>query len=127
MSKKIKTCIIGDTSVGKTSILLRIIEGSFRENTPSTIGADYKSQVKKIDGQNVQVELWDTSGQDRYRSVAKNFFRGSDGIFIVFSLADDATLKGLEFWIGQVKEVLDPSVPKILLGNKADLKKEPSA
>lgn len=68
------------------------------------------------------MELWDTSGQDKYRSVAKNFFRDSDGIFIVFSLADDNSLKGLEYWIEQVKDVLDPEVPKILLGNKSDLK-----
>lgn len=126
MGKKIKTCLIGDSSVGKTSILLRIIDGCFKENNPSTIGADYKNEVRQIEGENVSVELWDTSGQDKYRSVAKNFFRGSDGIFIVFSLADDNSLKGLEYWIEQVKEVLDPSVPKILLGNKCDLKPEPS-
>jgi small GTP-binding protein len=95
-------------------------------DTTSTIGADYKSQIRKIEGENVEVELWDTSGQDRYRSVAKNFFRGSDGVFIVFSLAEDKSLKALEYWIEQVKEILDPSVPKILIGNKADLKKEPS-
>ena len=58
--------------------------------------------------------------------MAKNFFRGSDGVFIVFSLADDKSLEGLEYWIGQVKETLDSKVPKILIGNKADLKKEPS-
>ena len=81
--------------MGKTSILLRIIENSFSEHTPSTIGADYKSQVRKINGQSVSIELWDTSGQDRYKSVTKTFFKGSDGIFIVFSLADDKSLKGL--------------------------------
>ena len=95
-------------------------------DTTSTIGADYKSQIRKIEGEDVEVELWDTSGQDRYRSVAKNFFRGSDGVFIVFSLAEDKSLKALEYWIEQVKEILDLSVPKILIGNKADLKKEPS-
>ena len=58
--------------------------------------------------------------------MAKNFFRGSDGVYIVFSLADDKSLEGLEYWIGQVKDVLDSKVPKILIGNKADLKKEPS-
>ena len=126
MGKKIKTCLIGDSSVGKTSILLRVLEGLFKEQTNSTIGADYKSEIRKIKGEDVQVQLWDTSGQDKYRSVAKNFFRGSDGVFIVFSLADDKSLEGLEYWIGQVKEVLDSKVPKILIGNKADLKKEPS-
>lgn len=127
MGKKVKTCLVGDSAVGKTSILLRVIEGSFKETTASTIGADYKSQIRKMEGEDVEVELWDTSGQDRYRSIAKNFFRGSDGIFVVFSLAEDQSLKGLEYWVEQIKDVLDPSVPKILLGNKADLQKEPSA
>ncbi len=124
MGKKIKTCLIGDSSVGKTSILLRVIDGCFKEDTKSTVGADYKSEVRKIEGEEILVELWDTSGQDKYRSVAKNFFRGSDGIFIVFSLVDDQSLKGLEYWVNEIKEVLDPQVPKIILGNKADLKKE---
>ena len=124
MVKKIKTCLIGDSSVGKTCILLRIIQGSFKENAPSTIGADYKSQVTKIGKDDVQVQLWDTSGQDKYRSVAKNFFRNSDGIFIVFSMNVVKSLKGLQYWIDQVKEVLDGSVPKIILGNKADLKSQ---
>lgn len=103
MGKKIKTCLIGDSAVGKTSILLRIIEGSFKENAPSTIGADYKSQITKIGTDDVQVELWDTSGQDKYRSVAKNFFRNSDGVFIVFSMDNDKSLTGLQYWIDQVK------------------------
>jgi small GTP-binding protein len=124
MGKKIKTCIIGDTAVGKTSILMRIIEGNFKEQVNSTVGVDYKYQERKVNGEDVGVELWDTSGQDKYRSVAKNFFRNSDGVIIVFSLSEDTSLTGLEYWMNQIKDNLDSDVPKILLANKCDLTKE---
>lgn len=124
MGKKIKTCIIGDTAVGKTSILTRIIENNFKEQVNSTVGVDYKYQERKVNGEDVGVELWDTSGQDKYRSVAKNFFRNSDGVIIVFSMSEDTSLTGLEYWMNQIKDNLDSDVPKILLANKCDLTKE---
>lgn len=98
MGKKIKTCIVGDSEVGKTSIIYRIIENSFNEKVISTVGVDYKFQNKKILGEEVGVELWDTSGQDRFRSVAKNFFRNSDGVFLVFSLESQKSISGLTYW-----------------------------
>lgn len=92
MGKKIKTCLIGDSSVGKTSIILRMTEGKFKENSHATIGADYRSEFRKIEEDDVMIEFWDTSGQDRYRSVARSFIRDSDGIFLVFSLVNDKSL-----------------------------------
>lgn len=89
MGKKLKTCIVGDSSVGKTSIIVRIIEGCFKQGITGTVGVDYKLQKRKVQGEEVEVELWDTTGQDRFRSIAKNFFRNSDAIFLVFSLTDD--------------------------------------
>ena len=68
------------------------------------------------------VELWDTTGQDRFRTVVSNFFRGADGIFLIFDLTSDKSLEDLEIWIKQLNSVLESSVPKILLGNKIDLK-----
>jgi small GTP-binding protein len=85
---------------------------------------DYKYQERKVNGEDVGVELWDTSGQDKYRSVAKNFFRNSDGVIIVFSMSEDTSLTGLEYWMNQIKDNLDSDVPKILLANKCDLTKE---
>ena len=86
MNRKIKTCFVGDSTVGKTTLIMRVVEGCFKENITATIGLDYKHQTRKVASRDVDVELWDTSGQDKFRSVAKNFFRGSDGIFLVFSM-----------------------------------------
>lgn len=99
MSKKIKTCIVGDSSVGKTTIIVRIIEGCFKVGITGTVGVDYKVEKRKVQGEEVEVEIWDTTGQDRFRSIAKNFFRNSDGIFLCFSLIDDKSAESLDFWL----------------------------
>lgn len=89
--------------MGKTSIIIRIIENSFKQATTTTVGVDYKYQEKQVLGQKVGVELWDTSGQDRFRSVAKNFFRNSDAIFLVFSMTSDKSAESLLFWANELK------------------------
>jgi small GTP-binding protein len=87
MGKKIKLCLLGNSGCGKSSIILRIIEKSFKQ-LPSTVGIDFKSEKKKINNEEVNVEIWDTSGQDRFRSVACNFFKTADGIFLVYDITN---------------------------------------
>ena len=70
------------------------------------------------------MELWDTSGQDKYRSVAKNYFRQADGLFIVFAMDDDRSLEGLQYWCDQAQDNVENDVPRVLLANKCDLQKE---
>ena len=120
-SHKIKTCIIGNATVGKTSIILRIHENVFKEKTVATTGVDYNSRKETINGEEVIVELWDTTGQDRFRNVVSNFFRGADGIFLTFDMTSSKSLKDLDVWIKQLNAVLEPEVPKVLLANKCDL------
>lgn len=85
---KIKTCIIGNATVGKTSIILRIHENIFKDKTVATTGVDYNSRKQIINGEDVIVELWDTTGQDKFRNVVSNFFRGADGIFLTFDMSN---------------------------------------
>ena len=92
---KIKTCIIGNQAVGKTSILLRIHDNIFKEKMVATTGIDYNSRKEVINGEKVTVELWDTTGQDRFRNVVTNFFRGAHGIFLTFDLNSEDSLLGL--------------------------------
>ena len=75
-------------SVGKTSIILRIHENKFKEQTVPTSGVDYNSKRQKINDEDTVVELWDTTGQDRFRSVVSNFFRGADGLFLTFDMSN---------------------------------------
>lgn len=105
-SHKIKTCIIGNASVGKTSIILRIHENIFKEKTTSTTGVDYNSRKQIINGEEVVVELWDTTGQDKFRNVVSNFFRGADGIFLTFDMSSQKSLLDLQVWLQQLNAVL---------------------
>lgn len=88
------------------------------------MGVDYKYHKMQVSGEKVGVELWDTSGQDRFRSVAKNFFRNSDAIFLTFSLTSEKSAESLSFWANELKQNLDPEVPRIIFGNKSDVKSE---
>ena len=123
MGKKIKTCLIGDSSVGKTSIVLRLTDKTYKPTVNSTVSVDFRCDSKTINGEQISVEIWDTSGQDKYRAVAKNYFRQADGLFIVFAADDDRSLEAVKYWCEQLRENVSNDVPRVLLANKCDLKK----
>ena len=116
-----KILILGDGSVGKTSFLTRYADNSFQESVLSTIGVDYKlKNVQLDDGRTVKLQIWDTAGQDRFRSIAKNYYKGANGIVVVFSVIDKESFKNVRTWISQIKEEVDEKVTIILVGNKID-------
>ena len=116
-----KILILGDGSVGKTSFLTRYADNSFQESVLSTVGVDYKlKNVQLDDGRTVKLQIWDTAGQDRFRSIAKNYYKGANGIVVVFSVIDKESFKNVRTWISQIKEEVDEKVTIILVGNKID-------
>ena len=121
----LKILILGDSGVGKTSILLKYINNKFDESHIATIGVDYMDKTIKYKNINVKLQIWDTSGQEKFRSIARNFYRNSDAIFIVFDLNNKDTYNSIKQWINDVEEHC-PNIKKILLGNKSDLEKNVS-
>ena len=124
MSKKeflYKILILGDSSVGKTCFLTRYADNTFQEVHMSTIGIDYKlKNVKMEDGKIVKLQIWDTAGQDRFRSITKNYYKGANGIVVIFSVTDKKTFGNVKNWIHQIKAEVDEKVTIILVGNKID-------
>ena len=124
MSKKeflYKILILGDSSVGKTCFLTRYADNTFQEVHMSTIGIDYKlKNVKMEDGKIVKLQIWDTAGQDRFRSITKNYYKGANGIVVIFSVTDKKTFGNVKSWIHQIKAEVDEKVTIILVGNKID-------
>jgi len=124
MSKKeflYKILILGDSSVGKTCFLTRYADNTFQEVHMSTIGIDYKlKNVKMEDGKIVKLQIWDTAGQDRFRSITKNYYKGANGIVVIFSVTDKRTFGNVKNWIHQIKAEVDEKVTIILVGNKID-------
>lgn len=83
-----KLVIVGDAAVGKTNILLRLTEDHFRLLHNSTIGVDFKIKTLKVDSKKIKFTIWDTAGQDRFRTITQNYYRGSDGVIFTYSISD---------------------------------------
>ena len=120
-----KILLLGDSSVGKTCFLLRYSENTFQEIHMSTIGLDYKlKNVQLDDGKIVKIQIWDTAGQDRFRSITKNYYKGAHGIILIYDVTSRKTFDNIKNWVTQIKEEVTDKVNIILVGNKIDNEKE---
>lgn len=119
----LKLLIVGDSNVGKTSLLLNYTENNFPETHLATVGVEYKIKSFEKDGFKIKLQIWDTAGEERYRAITKNFFHGSDGILFVFDITQRRTFEGIKEWIKE-SESAETGFQKILIGNKCDLEKE---
>ena len=116
-----KILVLGDSSVGKTCFLMRYADNTFQEIHMSTIGLDYKlKNVQLDDGKIVKIQIWDTAGQDRFRSITKNYYKGAHGIILIYDVTSRKTFDSVKNWISQIKEEVSDKVNIILVGNKID-------
>ena len=120
----LKLTVIGDTNVGKTSIIYRYDENKFEQDKIlSTISCTYRKKKMKIDPYTeLDMQIWDTAGQERFRSMTRSYLRNSQGIFIVFDLTNKKSYENLESWFEEIKngDVDDKNCVKMLIGNKLD-------
>ena len=116
-----KILLLGDSSVGKTCFLMRYSDNTFQEIHMSTIGLDYKlKNVQLDDGKIVKIQIWDTAGQDRFRSITKNYYKGAHGIILIYDITSRKTFENVKNWVSQIKEEVSDKVIIILVGNKID-------
>eukprot|EP01091_Cochliopodium_minus_P010090 TRINITY_DN262_c0_g1_i1.p1 TRINITY_DN262_c0_g1~~TRINITY_DN262_c0_g1_i1.p1 ORF type:complete len:200 (+),score=49.40 TRINITY_DN262_c0_g1_i1:31-630(+) len=116
-----KILIIGDSNVGKSCLMLRYADNSFTDTHISTIGVDFKEHVLKIDNQTIKLQLWDTAGQERFKTITSSYYRGSEGIMIVYDITDKTSFESINQWMGEVNEYGKGALVKLLIGNKCDL------
>lgn len=122
-----KLIILGDSSVGKTSMFMKYFDNKFDERTNPTLGVDYKIRTVPLGGgQQMKMMIWDTSGQERYHSISDSFYRNSDGIFIVFSLLDRESFEHISKWLDRVYNQAPKDVIIMLIG-RASLTQATSA
>jgi small GTP-binding protein len=119
-----KVVLLGATSVGKTSIVARVLSDEFDHEQPQTIGVTYQSKSIHTERADVTLRIWDTAGQERFRSIAPMYYQGSRCAVVVFSLADANTLREAQSWIDELHHHLDEMPSLYLVGNKADLVQE---
>ena len=118
---QIKLLMIGDSGVGKTCLLLRYANDSFSPTFITTIGIDFKIKNVDIDGTRIKLQIWDTAGQERFRTITTSYFRGAQGILLVYDVTDRRSFESIRNWISQIQQHADVHVNKILVGNKCDM------
>ena len=112
---------LGESSVGKSSIINRYVENNFDYNFVSTLGVDFRKKIININGENIRLKIWDTAGQEKFRSIQKQYYRNSDGILLVFDVTKFDTFNVLEEWINSIKNQTSNDIIVVLVGNKIDL------
>ena len=129
-----KFILLGDSSVGKSSIFKRLLGNSFSKNQISTLGTEKAIlnfddlEIDKNTHQNFKIVLFDTAGQERYRAITKSYFRDSQGIVLIYSIVDEESFKHIEAWLDSIKDSLSDwkrsGYIVMLLGNKLDIAEE---
>lgn len=117
---QIKLLMIGDSAVGKTSLLLRYANDTFSSTFITTIGIDFKIKTIDLDGKRVKLQIWDTAGQEQFRTITRSYFRGAQGIVLVYDITDRGTFNSVRSWMSQIADHADAQVNRVLIGNKCD-------
>ena len=117
---QIKLLMIGDSAVGKTSLLLRYANDTFSSTFITTIGIDFKIKTVDLDGRRVKLQIWDTAGQEQFRTITRSYFRGAQGIVLVYDITDRGTFNSVRSWMAQIADHADAQVNRVLVANKSD-------
>jgi len=122
-----KIILIGDTSVGKTSLIYRFINNQFNEQQTATIGLETKTKSISLDSDTVaNLNIWDTAGQEQYRSLTKQYYRDSQGAIIVYNITNKESFKTVDFWYKDLQNYGPKNLLIMLIGNKSDIRNEES-
>jgi Ras-related protein Rab-1A len=116
-----KILIIGDSGVGKSSIMVQFVDKTFSDSYMSTIGVDFKIKTININGKCIKLQIWDTAGQERFRTITSSYYKGAHGIMLVYDITDVESFNNIKQWLVDVERYADEQVCKLIVGNKVDL------
>ena len=116
-----KILLIGNSNVGKSSLFLRFVDEIWKENFVPTIGVDFKIKSIKIDNKTIKLQIWDTAGQERFKSILSSYYKGANGILLLYDITNVNSFKSLSNWLIDIEKNSSKNVKKILIGNKCDL------
>ncbi|KAJ1721484.1 Ras- protein Rab-18 [Coemansia erecta] len=122
-----KILIVGDSGVGKSSILLRFTDDHFLppEETSATIGVDFKVKMYDVDDQRYKLTIWDTAGQERFRTLTSSYYRGAQGVILVYDVSNRQSFESLDTWVDELNTYCsNEDVVKMIIGNKIDKEAE---
>ena len=117
-----KILTIGESGVGKTCILRRFVENKFLKNHLATIGIDFKTKTLNINNQVIKLKIWDTAGQERFRNITTQYYKGADGIVLVYDVTDESSYEKIRDWMEQIlSNTQQEEIGLVLMGNKCDM------
>ena len=130
-----KLLLIGNSSVGKSSLLFRFVENVWDDSFVPTIGVDFVSLITfytfyffnqklktlEVNGKKVKLQIWDTAGQERFKNINASYYRGGNGVLVVYDITDRESFENLNSWLIEIEKNANKNVYKLLIGNKCDL------
>lgn len=119
--RDVKVCLLGDSGVGKSSIVMRFVTGTYRSALESTIGASFMSKSLFVDGMGYRFQIWDTAGQEKFRSLAPMYYRGAAAAIIVLDVTRPSSFKSVKAWIQELQSFGPSKIVLAIAGNKCDL------
>jgi len=119
-----KILLLGDSGVGKTCLLLRFCDDFFTPSLVATMGIDLKIKHVNLDNRTWKVQIWDTAGQERFRTLTRAYYKGAQGLLLVYDVTDETSFTNVRRWIRNIELHANQDVPIVLVGNKSDLGKD---
>ena len=120
-----KVIIVGDTGVGKTCILNRLIKNVFQDNLKATICVEFDRYMIRLNDEHViSLQIWDTAGQEGYRTLTRGFYQGSQAVIMVYDLTNEESYENMKSWREEIENYADEDIMAFMVGNKADLDEE---
>ncbi|ORX52452.1 ras-related protein rab-4B-like protein [Hesseltinella vesiculosa] len=116
----LKLLIVGNSGTGKSCLLHHFLENQFKQDAVNTIGMEFGTRVIRIADKSIKLQIWDTAGQERFRSLTKSYFRGAAGALIVYDICNRETFQSLRSWLADLRQLANPEMVMILVGNKTD-------
>jgi Ras-related protein Rab-6A len=118
---QIKLVLLGDSGVGKTNIVHRFVYDKYYPDSPPTIGATFLGKVITIEGKTVRLQIWDTAGQEKYRSLASMYYKDAEVAVLVYDITNSKSFEGIKFWLSEIKTNVGDSILIAIAANKSDM------
>ncbi|CAM9271044.1 unnamed protein product [Ectocarpus sp. 6 AP-2014] len=123
-SREVKVVLLGDTGVGKSSLVHRFVTNNFKPYSESTIGASFMSKMIMVDGSPMKFQIWDTAGQEKYHSLAPMYYRGAGAAIVVYDITKMHSFRTLKEWINELQAQGPQDIAIAVAGNKRDLESQ---